>query len=59
MDLEDFESQYRQKINELIGQLQTAVILKTQLEAQLIAIGNNMQAITQIVEEYIKQKRLE
>ncbi|MBV9387413.1 MAG: hypothetical protein JOZ78_13410 [Chroococcidiopsidaceae cyanobacterium CP_BM_ER_R8_30] len=62
MDLNEFEIQYRDTIEQSINQLQAAVLLLTQLsrvEANVLAVGQNLQTLSQTVEEFITQQRTE
>jgi len=59
MELDEFEAQYKQAIEENLNQLQTAVLLLAQLEARITNVGQNLQNLSQAVEEYLNQQRTE
>ncbi|WP_250125021.1 hypothetical protein [Chroococcidiopsis sp. CCMEE 29] len=59
MELDEFEAQYKQAIEENLNQLQTAVLLLAQLEARITSVGQNLQNLSQAVEEYLNQQRTE
>lgn len=60
MNLNEFETQYRETMEQSINQLQAAVLLLSQLsrvEANVLAVGQNLQMLSQTVEEFITQQR--
>jgi prefoldin subunit 5 len=59
MELDEFEAQYKQAIEENLNQLQTAILLLAQLEARITNVGQNLQNLSQAVEEYLTQQRTE
>ena len=59
MNLEEFETQYRNRLDETLNQLQTAVLLVTQLEVRLTNVGQDLQILSQTVEEFITRQRSE
>ncbi len=59
MNLEEFETQYRRTIEESLNQLQTAVLLVAHLEARIATVGQDLQNLSQIVEEFITEQRTE
>ncbi len=59
MNLEEFEAQYRDKLDQSLNQLQAAVLLLTQLEATITDIGHNLHSLSQTVEEYLTQQQAE
>jgi exonuclease VII small subunit len=59
MNLEEFETQYRRTIEESLNQLQTAVLLVARLEAKIATVGQDLQNLSQIVEEFITEQRTE
>ena len=62
MKLEELETRYRETIEQNLDQLQTAVLLLSQLpqvEANLLAAGQNLQTLSLTVEEFINQQRAE
>ena len=59
MNLQEFETNYRNAIDESLNQLQTAVLLMAQLEAQIMNVGRDLQNLSQTVEEFIAEQRAE
>ncbi len=57
MNLQDFESQYRNVIDETLNELQTAILLLAQAQRKISEIGNNVQNLSQIVEEFIANQK--
>jgi hypothetical protein len=57
MNLQEFESQYRDAMDETLNQLQTATLLLAQVEAQIAEIGSTVQNLSLRVEEFITQQR--
>ncbi len=56
MNVQEFESQYRDAMDETLNELQTAVLLLAQLQRQISQIGNSLQNLSQSVEEYISNQ---
>jgi methyl-accepting chemotaxis protein len=59
MNLQDFESQYRNSMDETLNELQTAILLLAQAQRKISEIGNNVQNLSQIVEEFIASQKSE
>lgn len=59
MNLEDFETQYRNAIEQSLNQLQTAVLLMAQLETQISNVGKDLQNLSQTVEEFVSHHKAE
>jgi hypothetical protein len=59
MNLQEFETQYRNNIEHTLNQLQTAVLLLAQLETKIAHIGQDLQNLSNAVEEFITQERHE
>ncbi|MCV3217558.1 hypothetical protein OGM63_29300 [Plectonema radiosum NIES-515] len=59
MNLQEFESQYRNCMDETLNQLQTAMLLLEQGQRKISEIGNNVQNLSQIVEEFIANQKSE
>jgi exonuclease VII small subunit len=57
MDIEEFEAEYRTNMEETLNQLQTAVLLLAKLESKLVNVGQNLQNISQTVEDFVIQQR--
>lgn len=59
MNLQDFESQYRNSMDETLNELQTAMLLLAQAQRKISEIGNNVQKLSLIVEEFIASQKSE
>ena len=59
MNLQDFESQYRNQMSETLNELQTATLLLAQLQLKISQIGSSVQSLSQNVEEFISQQEAE
>ena len=59
MNIEEFETNYRNGIDETLNQLQTALLLLSQLEARITVIGQDLQNLSQTVEEFVVEQRNE
>lgn len=59
MNIEEFENQYRNSIDRTLNQLQTAVLLLAQLEDRITVIGQDLQNLSQTVEEFVTEQREE
>jgi len=59
MNLQDFESQYRNAMDETLNELQTAMLLLAQAQRKISEIGNNVQNLSQVVEEFIISQKSE
>ncbi|MDV2996044.1 MAG: hypothetical protein N4J56_005698 [Chroococcidiopsis sp. SAG 2025] len=57
MNIEEFELNYRNGIDNTLNQLQTAVLLLAQLEDRITVIGQDLQNLSQTVEEFVTQQR--
>ena len=57
MNIQEFETNYRNGIDETLNQLQTAVLLLSQLEARITIIGQDLQNLSQTVEEFIIEQQ--
>lgn len=57
MNIEEFELNYRNGIDDTLNQLQTAVLLLAQLEDRITVIGQDLQNLSQTVEEFVTQQR--
>ncbi len=57
MNLSEFETQSRDTLEQTLNQLQTAVLLVAQLEARIVTIGQDVQNLSQTVEDYVAQQR--
>lgn len=57
MNIQEFETQYRNGIDQTLNQLQTAVLLLAQLENRITVIGQDLQNLSQTVEEFVIQQQ--
>lgn len=53
MNVEEFRLQSRATLEATLNQLQAAMLLVTELEAQITDAGRTVQQLTQVVEEFI------
>ncbi|WP_017318898.1 hypothetical protein [Mastigocladopsis repens] len=59
MNLQEFESQYRNNMDEALNELQTAILLLAQVQNTISLLGSYVQSLSQTVEEYINTQNLE
>jgi hypothetical protein len=59
MNIEEFESQYRDHMDRTLNELQTAVLLLAQVQNKISEIGNSIQNLSQSVEEFIMHQKTE
>lgn len=59
MNSQDFESQYRQAMNETLNELQSAILLLAQAQRKISIIGSSVQNLSQSVEEYLVNQKSE
>lgn len=57
MNLEEFEAQTRESVEQTLNQLQTASLLIGQLEIQISETGQSIQALSRSIELFIAQQR--
>jgi hypothetical protein len=57
MNLEEFEAQTRDVIEQTLNQLHTATLLIAQLENQVSETGKTVQALSQLIETYVAQQK--
>jgi hypothetical protein len=57
MDLEQFESQARDAIEQALNQLQTATLLAAQLETQISETGRSVQDLSRSIETFVTEQR--
>lgn len=57
MNLDEFETQYRRALENNLNRLQTAVLLIAQLEAMVTDVGQDLQNLTLVFEEYVNEQR--
>ena len=59
MNLEKFETQYRDAIDETLNQLQTVVLLLVQLQTRITNVGQDLHNLSQTVEEFVTEQTLD
>ena len=59
MNLEEFETQCRARLEESLNDLQTTVLLVAQLQNKIAIIGQELQNLSQTVEEFIAEQKAE
>jgi hypothetical protein len=57
MNLDEFESQTRDVIEQTLNQLHTATLLIAQLENQISETGKTVQTLSQIIEAFVAQQK--
>jgi ferritin-like metal-binding protein YciE len=57
MNLEEFEAQIRDGLEQALNQLQTATLLVAQLETQISETGHSVQNLSRIVESFLSDQR--
>lgn len=57
MNLEEFESQTRETIEQTLNQLHTASLLVGQLETQIAETGRSLQTLSLLIEAFIEQQK--
>lgn len=59
MTLEEFENHYRDTIDYCLNQLQAVVKLQAQLEATITNISQDLQMLSQTLEQFVNKKKAE
>ncbi|MBG1270830.1 hypothetical protein [Nostoc sp. WHI] len=59
MNLQEFETQYREAMAETLNDLQTAVLLLAQAQHKISKIGSSVQNLSERVEEFIDHEKAE
>jgi hypothetical protein len=57
MNLEEFESQTRETIEQTLNHLHTASVLVGQLEIQIAETGKSLQVLGELIETFIEQQK--
>jgi hypothetical protein len=57
MNLDEFESQTRDSLEKALNQLQTATLLLSALELQILDSGKTLQDLSRAVETYVTENR--
>ncbi|MBD2343864.1 hypothetical protein [Anabaena subtropica] len=58
MNINDFETSYRDAMAEALNELQSAVLLLEQLQRKIYTIGNSVQNINENMEEFINKEKM-
>ena len=59
MNSQDFESQYRDTMNETLNGLQSAILLLAQAQLKISIIGSSLQNLSESVEQYLINQKSE
>ena len=59
MNSQDFESQYRDTMNETLNELQSAILLLAQAQRKISIIGSSVQNLSESVEQYLINQKSE
>ena len=59
MNSQDFESQYRDAMNETLNGLQSAILLLAQAQLKISIIGSSLQNLSESVEQYLINQKSE
>lgn len=59
MDKQTFEQRYREEISDVLNQLQTLLLVVSQLESRVNGIGDALHALSETVEEYLDTEATE
>lgn len=57
MNLEEFEDQSRETIEQTLNQLHTAALLAGQLETQIAETGRQIQHLSRVIEAFVAQQK--
>ena len=57
MNLEEFESQTRESLETALNQLQSAMLLLSSVESQVLASGNTVKELGKTIEMYITSQQ--
>ena len=59
MNSQDFESQYREAMNQTLNELQSAILLLAQAQQKISIIGSSVQNLSESVEQYLINQKSE
>lgn len=59
MSLQEFEAQYRDAMSETLNELQTAMFMLAQVQTKITQIGSTVQTLSQRVEDFISEQKIE
>jgi len=57
MNLEEFETQYRNNMEQTLNQLQTAFLLLANLQIRLTNVSQDLQNLNEVAEEFFTQQK--
>ncbi|MGV0024379.1 hypothetical protein [Phormidesmis priestleyi] len=57
MNLDEFESQTRDSLERALNQLQTATLLLSALELQILESGNTIKTLSRVIETFVTDSR--
>lgn len=57
MNLEEFELQARDVLEQTLNHLQAATLLATELELRISAAGHSVQALGQLIETFVAEQK--
>jgi hypothetical protein len=57
MNLEEFESQSRDAVEQTLNQLNTATLLVAQLEIQISEAGSAVQSLSRLIDGFVTEQR--
>ncbi|MEA5502540.1 hypothetical protein VB735_05330 [Halotia wernerae UHCC 0503] len=57
MNIQEFESNYREAMAEALNELQTAVLMVAQVQRKIAEIGSSVQKMSESVEEFINNQK--
>jgi uncharacterized protein YoxC len=59
MNVQEFESQYRDAMSETLDELQSAMLMLAQVQRKISEIGSSVQSLSQSVEDFIQVQKPE
>ena len=57
MNIDEFEAQMRDSLERVLNQLQTATLMLTALETQILESGDTIKNLSSVIETFIAQQR--
>lgn len=59
MTIEEFQGQYQAAIDDALNQMQTVVLLLAQAETKTVELGNSLQQIRTLMDEFFTQQQID
>ncbi|NJM97805.1 MAG: hypothetical protein HC800_12195 [Phormidesmis sp. RL_2_1] len=59
MNTQEFASQYRESVSQILNHLQSMAIISNRLENNIVEVGTSVQNLNKMVEDFLKQQDLE